>query len=231
MNPGVGIQGVFDVFEDVADLSSYNYLSFKFYNQSSPQGGGSQAISFRAILWDVSDVSGEYNAREDVETWWAFFADDESPFGNLESDGWAEYRIPLVDNGSNGQAGYRNGFSTFGSSEGVSIFGNDSLDLNKIGGIGFEIVAVGADNITAGQFLIDDIQAIYSPEIPGCTDISACNFDSVATYDDGTCYSCVEVTFNLDMSSVSGYTANDQPYLAGFTVWCPWESRLGNELQ
>ena len=210
-----GYSGVFDIFENVADLSSYNYLSFKFYNQSPPIGGGSQSISFRAILWDISDVSGEYNSREDVETWWAFFAGDESPFTNDVSDGWVEYRIPLVDNGSTAQAGYRDGFSTFGSSEGVSIFGNDSLNLDKIGGIGIEIVAGGADNTTSGQFLIDDIQAIYSPDIPGCTDVNACNFDSVATYDDGTCYSCVEVTFNLDMSSVSDYTQNDQPYLAG----------------
>ena len=36
-----GYSGVFDISENVADLSSYNYLSFKFYNQSPPTGGGS----------------------------------------------------------------------------------------------------------------------------------------------------------------------------------------------
>ena len=70
-----------------------------------------------------------------------------------------------------------------------------------------------------GTFLIEDVKAIYSQDVPGCTDALACNFNADATIDDGSCYSCVDVTFNLDMSSVLEYTSSDQPYLAGGTFF------------
>ena len=55
------------------DLTGYNYLSFKFYNLIPPTGTGAQDLEFRVVLWDISDVTGEYVDRGDVETWWAFF--------------------------------------------------------------------------------------------------------------------------------------------------------------
>ena len=61
---------------------------------------------------------------------------NESPFQNEVGDGWVEYRIPLVDNGSSGDgAGYKDGFANPGVGWGVSIAGNDALDINSIGGI------------------------------------------------------------------------------------------------
>ena len=217
-----GYSGVYDKYETPVDLTGYNFLSFKFYNLVPPTGSGAEALEFRVILWDISDVTGNYVDRGDVETWWAFFKPDvdESPFQNDVGDGWVEYRIPLLDNGSSGDGdGYKDGFANPGVGWGVSIAGNDALDINSIGGIAFEMVFGGAGNQAMGTFLIEDVKAIYSEDIPGCTDASACNFNADATLDDGSCYSCVDVTFNLDMSSVQDYTSSDQPYIAGGTFF------------
>ena len=217
-----GYTGVYNNYGSAVDLTGYNYLSFKFYNLTPPTGTGAQDLEFRVVLWDISDVTGEYVDRGDVETWWAFFKPNvnESPFQNEVGDGWVEYRIPLVDNGSSGDgAGYKDGFANPGVGWGVSIAGNDALDINSIGGIAFEMVFGGAGNQAMGTFLIEDVKAIYSQDVPGCTDALACNFNADATIDDGSCYSCVDVTFNLDMSSVLEYTSSDQPYLAGGTFF------------
>ena len=49
--------------------------------------------------------------------------------------------------------------------------------------------------------IIDDGSCIY-PAVPGCTDPLACNYDSTATVDDGSCltvYGCTDATaFNYD---------------------------------
>ena len=65
----------------------------------------------------------------------------------------------------------------------------------------------GGAGTAAGTFLIEDVKAIYSQDVPGCTDATACNFNADATVDDGSCFTCVDVTFNLDMSSRDGYTS------------------------
>ena len=219
-----GYTAMQDKFETVQDLTGYTHLSFKFYNNMPPTGSVGDSLELRVVLWDVSNVSGDYATRADVETWYAFFKTGigESPFQNATADGWVEYKIPLLNNGSTGDnMGYRNGFSFPGVGWGISQAGNSQLDLDKIGGMHFELVIVGDGETAQGNFLIEDIQAIYSNEIPGCMNMTSCNYNPEATVDDGSCYDCVDVTFNLDMKNVIGYTENDQPYLAGGTFGAP----------
>ncbi|MDG1224712.1 MAG: hypothetical protein P8O00_09050, partial [Candidatus Marinimicrobia bacterium] len=219
-----GYTAMQDKFETVQDLTGYTHLSFKFYNNMPPTGSVGDSLELRVVLWDVSNVTGDYSTRADVETWYAFFKTGigESPFQNATADGWVEYKIPLLNNGSTGDnMGYRNGFSFPGVGWGISQAGNSQLDLDKIGGMHFELVIVGDGETAQGNFLIEDIQAIYSNEIPGCMNVTSCNYNPEATVDDGSCYDCVDVTFNLDMKNVIGYTENDQPYLAGGTFGAP----------
>ncbi|MBT6019007.1 T9SS type A sorting domain-containing protein [bacterium] len=219
-----GYTAMQDKFETVQDLTGYTHLSFKFYNNMPPTGSVGDSLELRVVLWDVSNVTGDYSTRADVETWYAFFKTGigESPFQNATADGWVEYKIPLLNNGSTGDnMGYRNGFSFPGVGWGISQAGNSQLDLDKIGGMHFELVIVGDGETAQGNFLIEDIQAIYSNEIPGCMNMTSCNYNPEATVDDGSCYDCVDVTFNLDMKNVIGYTENDQPYLAGGTFGAP----------
>ena len=213
-----GYTGIFDIFETPLDLSDYNNLSFKFKNISAPSPYNDEVpdVEFRIILWDISDVSGEYSTRADVETWWAFFKPDagESPIMNSSDEGWVELRIPLVDNGRSDDAGgYRDGFANPGVGWGVSIPGNDQFDIDQIGGIAIEVVSGGGFAVTEGEYLIDDIQAIYATDISGCTDATACNFNPDATLDDGSCYDCIDVNFSVDMTEEE--THPDGVYFAG----------------
>ena len=63
-----GYTGIYDIFETPMDLSDYNNLSFKFKNLSIPSPFNSEVpdVEFRIILWDISDVAGEYSTRADV---------------------------------------------------------------------------------------------------------------------------------------------------------------------
>ena len=213
-----GYTGIFDIFDSPLDLSDYNNLSFRFKNlyPPSPFNGDVPNVEFRIILWDISDVDGEYSTRADVETWWAFFKPDagESPIMNPSDGGWVEFRIPLVDNGRSDDAGgYRDGFANPGVGWGVSIAGNDQFDIDQIGGIAIEVVSAGDFAVTEGEYLIDDIQAIYATDVPGCTDATACNFNPDATVDDGSCYDCIDVNFSVDMTEEE--THPDGVYFAG----------------
>ena len=162
-------------------------------------------------------MTGEYTTRADVEPWYAFFKPgdtNESPIMNSTEDGWVEYRIPLLDNGrSDDLGGYKNSFSNPGNGWGVSILGNDSLDLDQIGGIAIEVVHIGGFLTTEGEYLIDDIQAIYTEEVPGCMTETACNYNANATIDDGSCYQCIDITLNVDMSEQTAHP--EGVYLAG----------------
>ena len=213
-----GYTGIFDIFETPLDLSDYNNLSFKFKNISAPSPYNDEVpdVEFRVVLWDISDVDGEYSTRADVETWWAFFKPDagESPIMNPSDEGWVELRIPLVDNGlSDDTGGYRDGFANPGVGWGVSIAGNDQFDIDQIGGIAIEVVSGGGFAVTEGEYLIDDIRAIYATDVPGCTDATACNFNPDATLDDGSCYDCIDVNFSVDMTEEE--THPDGVYFAG----------------
>jgi hypothetical protein len=156
-----GYTADFPKIDTPLDFTGYNYLSFKFNNYEVPAGPGADGLSFRVVLWDISDVTGDYQSRADVETWFAFFAGTDSPFANTAEDGWVEYRIPIIANG-NGQTSYSDGFTNWGTTVGVGIAGNNVFDVDQIGGIAIEVVMGGQDLTAAGGFMIEDIQAIYS---------------------------------------------------------------------
>jgi len=205
-----GYTSVYHVYETPVDISDNNYLSFKFYNLTQPANLGS--VSFRVNLFDVSDAT-TWETRDDTEVWFSFFeGEGNSPFYNVADDGWVEYRIPLVGGTTIGP--YQNGFVLTHSMWSIGIAGNGTLDLDQIGGLSIEVVQVGTVP-NSGEFLLEDIQAIYSVDVPGCMDPTACNYNPDATIDDGSCYFCVDATFNLDMSSIPSYTESDTPYLAG----------------
>ena len=209
-----GYTADFQKFDTPLDFTGYNYLSFKFNNYGVPAGTGADDLTFRVVLWDISDVTGDYQSRADVELWWAFFAGTDSPFANTVEDGWVEYRIPIIANG-NGQTSYSDGFTNWGTTAGVGIAGNNTFDLDQIGGIAIEVVMLtDANNTAAGGFMIEDIQAIYSQDIPGCMTQTACNYNPEATIDDGSCYECIDVTLNVDMSE-EATVHPDGVYLAG----------------
>ena len=186
-----------------------NLVEPSLHNSSQPN------VEFRVILWDISDADEEYTTRQDVETWWAFFKPNvsQSPIMNATTDGWVEYQIPLEDNGrSDDNGGYQDGFANPGPGWGVGIAGNDALDIDQIGGMAIEIVISG-NAVSQGEFLLEDIQAIYTLDVPGCMDETACNYDPAATVDSGLCYDCIEVEFSVDMNDVE--THPDGVYFAG----------------
>ena len=205
-----GYTSVYHIYDAAVDISDFNYLSFKFRNLAQPSD--LDAMSFRVNLFDVSDAS-TWETRDDTEVWFSFFEGEaNSPFYNVADDGWIEYRIPLV--GGTAMGPYNEGFVLTYASWTVGIEGNGVLDLDQIGGLSIEVIQSGTGT-NYGEFLLEDIQAIYSAVVPGCMDPNACNYNSDATVDDESCHECVEVTFNLDMSGIPTYTESDTPYLAG----------------
>ena len=202
-----GYTGALNYFDQAVDLSAHNYLSFKFYNLTAPQIGG---VTLRVILFDVSDAT-TWSSRDEVEVWYSFFEGDEAPMYNSSDDGWVEYRIPLQGSGTmNGGTSYTQGFTRTGW---VGIAGNNTFDASQIGGISIEVVSTTQGATLGGEFLIEDIQAIYSADISGCTDMTACNYDPDATVDDGSCYQCSDITFRVDMTQEE--THPEGVYLAG----------------
>jgi hypothetical protein len=192
--PWGGYTSVYHVYDAAVDISDYNYLSFKFYNLTPPSD--LDAMSFRVNLFDVSDAA-TWETRDDTEVWFSFFEGvANSPFYNVADDGWVEYRIPLVGGTTSGP--YTNGFVFTYASWDVGIPGNGVLDLDQIGGLSIEVVQSGTGT-NYGEFMLEDIQAIYSADVPGCMDSRFCNYNSDATVDDGSCYECSEVTFSVDM--------------------------------
>jgi hypothetical protein len=210
-----GYTSVYHVYDAAVDLSDFNYLSFKFYNEAPPANLGSMA--FRVNLFDVSDAI-TWQTRDDTEVWYSFFEGEENcPFYNVADDGWVEYRIPLQESGSTGGGTpYTLGFTRTGW---VGLPGNNAFDKDKIGGLSIEIVQTGVDETNYGEFFLEDMKAIYSADLPGCMDPNSCNYNPDATVNDGSCYECVDVTFNLDMRSIPTYTESDTPYLAGGTFF------------
>ena len=64
-----GYSGELNLFEQEADLSAYNYLSFKIYNITQPQISG---VTTRVCLFDASETTS-WSTRDDVEVWYSFF--------------------------------------------------------------------------------------------------------------------------------------------------------------
>ena len=207
-----GFGAIYHIYDSPIDMSNYNQLSFRVNNTLA--AALSQAIEIRVALYDGSDATTEYlnpatattEPRDFVENWYTFFKNPR--FVDGES-GWNEIRIPLAQSNES-NPNYRDGF---GSGPGdVGIAGNNVMDLDHIVGIAIEVVLYDENpdvDITTGQgvygeFIMDDLKAILSFDVPGCTDVNACNYNPDATLDDGSCYECAEVTWKVDFSSVAG---------------------------
>ena len=205
-----GYTAELSLFDQVVDLSGYNYISFKLRNLTQPQIGG---VFFRFVLFDVSNTTS-WSSRDDVEVWFSFFEGNQSPLYNDSEDGWVEYRIPLQSSGTTAPGtSYTQGFTKTGW---VGIPGNDILDIDQIGGIAIEVVSTTQGAVAQGEFLLEDIQAVFSPTILGCTDVNACNYNPDADEDDGSCYECSDITFRVDMSNETAHSQG--VYMAGGTL-------------
>ena len=205
-----GYTAQLSLFDQAVDLSDYNYISFKLRNLSEPQIGG---VFFRFVLFDVSNTTS-WSSRDDVEVWFSFFEGAQSPLYNDPADGWVEYRIPLEWSGTSAPGtSYTLGFTNPGW---VGVPGNQTFDIDQIGGIAIEVVSTTQGAVTQGEFLIEDIQAVFSPTISGCTDVDACNYNPDADVDDGSCYDCSNITFRVDMSNETAHSQG--VYMAGGTL-------------
>ena len=110
-------------------------------------------------------------------------------FSSLEIQVWTH--VAIVYNGNTVRA-YLNG--EFIDSKEVSLdTGSDQIWLGaRNNGLGNGSYFSGAiDNVGIWSIALTDehVLGLYH-ENPGCTDETACNFDSEATTDDGSCYSC-----------------------------------------
>lgn len=194
---GEGFTGLLKFYDQAIDLSAHNYLSFKVYNLVQPQN---ETVSFRVCLFDASEATS-WTSRDDVEVWYAFFEGTECVVNASPEEGWVEYKIPLQESGSSaGGTSYTLGFTRTGW-VGLNP-GNDTFDKDQIAGLAFEVVNRVDDSTITGEFLIEDIQAVYSEDILGCMDVNACNYNPEATVDDGSCYECSDVTFRVDMALI-----------------------------
>ena len=210
---GEGFTGIMKFYDQAVDLSTHNYLSFKVYNLAQPQN---ETVSFRVCLFDASEATS-WTSRDDIEVWYAFFEGTECVVNASPEEGWVEYKIPLEGSGSsNGGTSYTLGFTRTGWG---GIPGNNAFDKDQIAGLAFEVVNRVDDSTINGEFLIEDIQAVYSEDILGCTDVNACNYNPEATVDDGSCYECSDITFRVDMALIDSDPSQEiHPegvYLAG----------------
>ena len=196
-----GYTAAYHKYDQAVDLSNFSHISFKFYNYGP--ASVTENMNLRLNLWDVSDIT-TWSSKDDVEYWYSFF-NAPGPLDSPTGTGWVEFKIPLIGVVGSAVTDHSNGFVRTGWS---GIAGNDIFDKDKIGGITIEVVlqaptgaanpAVAGDQIY-GQFLIEDLKAIYSADIAGCMDPNACNYNPDATVDDGSCYECSQVTFSVDM--------------------------------
>ena len=128
------------------DFSGYDKISFSLYNElKSPVG----STYLRFIVYDNSEFPTG-NAKE-------FWVSYHWPF-DLEP-GWNTITVPLKDVGSTAQTVPGSGFWLNGD---AGQLGNEMLDLDKIKGVGFSIVATGpADGRNlSGTFLVDNLHLV-----------------------------------------------------------------------
>jgi len=86
-----------------------------------------------------------------------------------------------------------------GNSE-LVLYASD--DCGQVGYDTAQIVMMGYDGINiVGDSLLAICESLY-----GCNEVGACNFDSLAIYDDGSCYESVPLSINGQLNAVSGET-------------------------
>ncbi len=130
------------------DFSGYDRISFNLYNEAKSSEAGRASLRF--MLHDKSEFGPTENKRE---FWWSFLW----PF-DLEP-GWNTITLPLKDLGLAAESDPGSGFWLTGS---AGHMGNETLDLDKISGIGFSIAVNGpADSADiSGTFLVDNLMLI-----------------------------------------------------------------------
>ena len=188
------------------DFTGKNYLSFFYRNYISSSIDSS--MSLRVTLMDGSEQSDPANWKKDSVEYYYSFVEADYIF-DAADDAWSEIRIPLVSTGNGTVVDYSNGFVRTGW---AGKEGNNTLDLDKIVGVGFEFVAPNwnmvTGDITYGSIWFDNLAAILTNEIPGCMDPASINYDPDATVDDESCLypeDVVDVMFmvNMEMETVS----------------------------
>ena len=135
--------------------------------------------------------------------------------------------------------------ASFTMSDGVNTFttslndgGNGTYDTEYIcAPAGCYEVTVGGGSydyeitFSLGDILVDQPSGTYSDlaigdplacEVLGCTDSTALNFNSEATYDDGTCQLPVSVSFSVDMTSVAQPNMIDYDNVVINGTWNGW---------
>jgi len=195
------------------DSSTNDYVSFWIYieNPASFSAG-----SMRFNIHDVSENSnvgmGGTPSISQVEYYYSFLPNDLL----YREPGWNQILIPLEGVAApNMVIPHTQGFSNTGWN---GLTGNGVLDADQIQGFSIEFMYEGQETVETmvGTIIIDQMEIIHVTPL-GCMDASACNYDSEALTDDGSCYyDCVDVTFILDMQQESHLT-ND-PYIVGYDM-------------
>ena len=123
--------------------------------------------------------------------------------GYATLDGETQYAIAVWAS----ESGLDNGFAagediTWVLQIGDDLFIADAVTMNTTPPFSDIFVANGFGQIMNAQF-----SGEFTADTPGCTDVSACNYDSSATSDDGTCTFAVE-NFDCDGNCTAGVECN-----------------------
>ena len=212
------------IFAEPQDWTDFNYFSFKFRNVTPESIDSSMTLRLTLFVNSGDTLANGTWSRDNSEYWYSFIEDDF--IFSAPDTGWIEIRIPLkraVDlDGNNMGPGteYTNGFVHTGW---VGPWGSDSLQLDRIVGVGMETLLASADfgtstsgDIVTGAYWLDDMKVLYSNVIPGCTDPTAVNYNEEANEDDGSCLypdDFVPVTFKLNMERET--VSEEGVYVAG----------------
>jgi len=231
-----GFVAKFHIFEEHQDWTEFNYFSFKFRNITAESIDSSMTLRLTLFVNSSDTLTAGTWDRGNSEYWYSFIEDDF--IFSAPDTGWHEIRIPLkravdIDGNAMGPgAEYNNGFVHTGW---VGPWGSDSLQLDRIVGVGMETLLASADfgtsqsgDIVTGNYWLDDMKVLYSNVIPGCTDPTAVNYNEEATEDDGSCLyvdDFVPVTFKLNMERETVDPTG--VYVAGGASWgIPGDNQL-----
>lgn len=129
------------------DFSAFDSISFWYNNIEASTTPG--RVHFRLQLFDASNAPDTTTDGGETELWYSFeYILDDTP-------GWTKIKMPLADVGSAAQTG-SNGFWRTGWS---GITGNDTLNLDKIRGLGLEFSTAAPQDfaVDSGRVIIDHL--------------------------------------------------------------------------
>ena len=210
----VALRQWFDFPQDWSDDSdlTVDYVSFWIYIENpATLSAGSMRFNIHDVSSGAIDINGSPNINQ-VEYFYSFLPSDLL----YREPGWNQILIPLQGvYSTNMVIPHTEGFTNPGWN---GIQGNAVLDIDAIQGYSIEFMYEGQETINTmvGRIIIDNLEIIHIPQL-GCTDQSACNYDSEANTDDGSCfYDCVDITFVLDMQQESHL--GNEPYIVGYEM-------------